>query len=58
MKCRSHAEVASALLKTGDKTIVENSQYDYYWGCGRDGRGENRYGKILMDIRTKLSEIE
>ena len=55
MKCRTHKDVASALLKTGDKKIVENSQYDYYWGCGRDGRGKNNYGKILMDIREKLS---
>ena len=58
IKCRTHNEVAIALLKTGDKKIVENSQFDYYWGCGRDGRGENIYGKILMDIREKLSELE
>ena len=58
IKCRTHKDVASALLNTGDNKIVENSQYDYYWGCGRDGRGENAYGKILMDIRDKLSELE
>ena len=58
MKCRTHEEVASALLNTADKTIVENSQFDYYWGCGRDGRGKNMYGKILMDIRDKLSAVE
>ena len=57
-KCRTHEGVARALLETGDKKIIENSQFDYYWGCGRDGRGENMYGKILMDIRDKLSEIE
>ncbi len=58
IKCRTHKEVAKALLKTGDKKIVENSQFDYYWGCGRDGRGKNAYGKILMDIREKLVELE
>ena len=58
IKCRTHQEVANALLNTGDKKIVENSQFDYYWGCGRDGRGDNTYGKILMDIRDKLSELE
>ena len=58
IKCRTHEEVASALKKTGDKKIVENSQFDYYWGCGRDGRGENMYGQILMDIRDKLTEFE
>ena len=58
IKCRTHQEVASALLTTGDKKIVETSQYDYYWGCGRDGRGKNTYGQILMDVRKKLAESE
>ena len=58
IKCRTHQEVANALLQTDDKKIVENSQYDYYWGCGRDGRGKNTYGKILMDDRRKLVELE
>lgn len=54
IKCLTHRPVADALLTTGEQKIVENSQYDYYWGCGRDGRGHNTYGKILMDIRDKL----
>ena len=58
IKCRTHEDVADALLETGDSNIVETSQYDYYWGCGRDGRGKNTYGKILMDIRQKLSQLE
>ena len=58
IKCRSHPEVARALLATGDDKLVENSQYDYFWGCGRDGRGENRYGRVLMQVRAKLRELE
>lgn len=58
IKCRSHPEVARALLKTGEEKLVENSQYDYFWGCGRDGRGENRYGQVLMAVRGKLRELE
>lgn len=58
IKCRTHPEVADALLKTGDNRIVENSQYDYYWGCGRDGRGKNTYGQVLMNVRDKLAELE
>jgi ribA/ribD-fused uncharacterized protein len=54
IKCKTHPEIAEALLETGDSMIVENSQFDYFWGCGRDGRGENAYGKILMDVREKL----
>lgn len=59
IKCKTHADVADALLDTGDKTIIETSAYDYYWGCGRDGRGQNAYGKVLMNVRAKLrSEME
>lgn len=54
IKCLTHPEVAEALLLTGTQKIVENSQYDYYWGCGRDGRGHNTYGKVLMAVRKKL----
>ncbi|MDJ0738184.1 MAG: NADAR family protein [Gammaproteobacteria bacterium] len=54
IKCRTHADVAEALLMTGTQKIVENSMYDYYWGCGRDGRGHNTYGKVLMSVRKKL----
>ncbi|QVL50569.1 MAG: NADAR family protein [Thiocapsa sp.] len=53
-RCLSHPESARALLETGDKRIVESSLYDYYWGCGRDGRGLNTYGEVLMDVREKL----
>lgn len=55
-KCRTHPAVAEQLLKTGTIKIVENSQYDYFWGCGRDGRGENHYGVVLMNVREKLVE--
>ena len=56
IKCLTHPEVAKALLTTGTKKIVENSGYDYHWGCGRDGRGHNTYGKVLMAVRDKLRE--
>lgn len=54
IKCRTHDEVAEALLATGDSVIMETSQYDYYWGCGRDTRGHNTYGKVLMNVREQL----
>lgn len=53
-KCKTHADVANALLDTGELRLVENNNYDYYWGCGRDRRGENAYGKVLMNVREKL----
>ncbi len=55
-KCRAHADAAAALLATGVRKIIETSQYDYYWGCGRDTRGLNTYGKVLMNVRARLAE--
>lgn len=55
-KCRTYSNIADALLETGKVKLVENSQYDYFWGCGRDRRGENHYGKALMNVRNKLLE--
>lgn len=55
-QCKSHEAVATRLLETGDQRLVENDQYDYYWGCGRDRRGTNMYGQVLMDVRDKLRE--
>ncbi|MGI9327092.1 MAG: NADAR family protein [Pseudomonadales bacterium] len=56
IKARTHSEVAQALLQTGQRPIVETSQYDYFWGCGRDTRGANHYGRVLMDVRGKLRD--
>lgn len=56
IKCRTHPEVAKMLLDTGDIEITEVSLYDYFWGLGRDQRGDNAFGKMLMDIRDKLRE--
>lgn len=55
-KFEKHEDLAKLLLSTGDKDIVENAPSDYYWGCGRDGSGKNMLGKILMEVRDKLSE--
>ena len=53
-KCRSYPEIAKQLIDSHPNQIIENSQYDYFWGCGRDRRGQNYYGKILMAVRDKL----
>ena len=54
IKCKTYPEVARALLETGDRPIIETSNFDYYWGCGRDTRGLNKYGKVLMAVRHRL----
>ena len=55
-KCRTHSDVAVVLLRTGERPIIETSQYDYYWGCGRDTRGLNVYGRVLSNVRARLRE--
>lgn len=55
-KCCSYPDIAEKLLATGNTRLVENALYDYYWGCGRDRRGENMYGQVLMNVRKKLLE--
>lgn len=56
IKCRTYVDIAEALLATEEQKILETSAFDYYWGCGRDGRGHNAYGKVLMNVRDKLRE--
>ena len=56
IKFKTHDELSEILLNTAPKKIIENNQYDYYWGCGRDRRGFNYYGKILMAVRDKISK--
>lgn len=59
IKCRTYPDVARTLLDTGETEIMEVSQYDYYWGSGRDLRGNNAFGKMLMAVREKLrKELE
>lgn len=49
------------LVGTGDATLIEETWWhDTYWGictcprCG--GRGQNKLGKILMDVRENIKE--
>ncbi len=53
-KFQTHEDIRNTLLATEDKLILENSPIDYYWGCGKDGSGQNKLGKILMEVREIL----
>lgn len=53
---RTHAELRQAFEESAELPLFESNNYDYFWGCGRDRRGENHYGKILMNVRNKLKE--
>jgi predicted NAD-dependent protein-ADP-ribosyltransferase YbiA (DUF1768 family) len=34
--------------------IIEDSPRDWYWGIGKDGKGQNWLGKLLMERRQEL----
>jgi len=55
-KVQMYDEVRDFLLGTQDQVLAESSLYDYYWGIGRDLRGENMFGKIWMDVRSKIRD--
>jgi ribA/ribD-fused uncharacterized protein len=46
--------LASLLLNTGDAELVEHTTNDKYWGDGGDGRGKNRLGQLIMELRAEL----
>lgn len=50
----SDPRLAKQLCDTGDCLLVEASPYDSFWGAGRDGRGQNHLGKLLMELRADL----
>lgn len=47
-------ELCQMLFATGKRELIENSPYDKYWGCVRDGCGKNRLGRLLMKVRDEL----
>jgi N-glycosidase YbiA len=53
-KFRQHADLKAILLGTGSAFIKEKSAVDSYWGIGVDGNGQNRLGKLLMEVRESL----
>jgi N-glycosidase YbiA len=55
-KFETHRELRALLLSTGQEEIVESAPGDYYWGCGADRSGQNKLGKILMEVRSILTQ--
>ncbi|AYV77190.1 MAG: hypothetical protein Barrevirus18_4 [Barrevirus sp.] len=53
-KFTQHKDLKDLLLSTDTKTLVEHTKNDKTWGSGGDGTGENRLGKLLMQVRNNL----
>lgn len=53
-KLSQHEEVKSALMRSSNDIIEEDSKEDNFWGVGKDGHGLNHLGKLWMKIRDEL----
>lgn len=53
-KFTQNNDLKLSLLATKDAILIENSPYDSYWGIGRDEKGKNRLGVLLMELREKF----
>lgn len=54
-KVTQHPYVRKKLLESGDRTLIENSYKDSYWGWGPDKKGANMLGTIWMELRNELT---
>ena len=53
-KFEQHPDIRAVLLGIGDETLVEAARNDNYWGYGPDGKGQNKLGLTLMEVRNAL----
>lgn len=57
-KLRQHPYVLKKLMETGNRTIIEDSWRDDYWGWGPNQDGMNHLGKIWMELRDEITNVE
>jgi ribA/ribD-fused uncharacterized protein len=55
-KFQQNSGLLEQLKMTGARPLIEAS-VDAYWGEGRTGKGKNRYGKLLEQVREELREF-
>ena len=53
-KFTRHATIGAVLGSTSGARLVEHTSNDRYWGDGGDGRGANRLGILLEQVRSEL----
>jgi len=56
LRCKftQHTDLGKKLVETHDKCLVEHTANDSYWADGGDGSGQNKLGKLLMQVRSEL----
>jgi ribA/ribD-fused uncharacterized protein len=54
-KFTQHAALRTLLIDTGKRPLIEHTTNDRYWADGGDGKGLNRLGALLMELRAELA---
>lgn len=54
LKFTTDEHCREVLMSTGNRPLVEHSPWDRYWGDGGDGTGENRLGRLLVQVRAEF----
>lgn len=57
-KFSQHKDLAELLLSTEERTLIEHTTRDNFWGDGGDSSGKNKLGKCLMKIRHLLRKSQ
>lgn len=56
-KFLAYDKLKDLLLSTGNKILVEHTTNDVYWADGGgDGKGLNRLGALLVELRNELRD--
>jgi ribA/ribD-fused uncharacterized protein len=55
-KFEQNKQLKLRLLATGEEELIHYSSRDLFWGRNKEGVGDNRLGKIIMEIRKSFHE--
>ncbi len=59
LKCKftQYPKLLRNLLDTKDSILIEHTKNDSYWADGGDGKGKNKLGILLMQLRSELDDL-
>lgn len=54
-RAKEDSAFVKGLLESGEKELVEDTSHPF-WGRGKEGKGQNWQGKLLMELRLDLQK--
>lgn len=57
-KFNQYSELRAALVSTHPRELVERSPADHYWGRSVDGKGMNKLGFLLTQLRNEFTRYK